>query len=79
MEEEEEDYNTLEESLISFGLSGPNEEMSQDDQQSEEPASNEDSSVHSLRKEPRRRYMHKEKGKKKMLEYSKDKGASDHG
>ena len=65
-EEDDDDYNTLEESPISFQLSGPNEELSRDDQQNEEPTSSEDSVVDSRCKELRRRLRHKEKGKKKM-------------
>ena len=46
--EEEEGFRTLEESLISFRLSGPNERLSQYDQSDEEPMSSGDSAMHSL-------------------------------
>ena len=46
--EEEEGFRTLEESLISFWLSGPNERLSQYDQSDEEPMSSGDSAMHSL-------------------------------
>ena len=78
-EEDEEDIGTLEESLISFSLSGPNEELSWEDQQNEELTSNEDSIVRSPLKKPRRWFMRKEKGKIKMLEYGTDKCTSDPG
>ena len=44
---EKEDIDTLEESLISFRLSGPNERLSRNDQSNEESDSSGDSSVHS--------------------------------
>ena len=47
-EEDEEDSGTLQEILNSFQLSGPNEELSKNDQQNEELASSEDLVVHSL-------------------------------
>ena len=78
-EEKEEDISTLEESLISFRLSGPNEDLSRYDWSNEEPQSNEDSVMHSSHKEPRTQYTHKEKGKKKMPKYDTDKGAWDRG
>ena len=43
--------------------------MSGDDELNEEPASSEDLVMHSLHKEPRRRFTCKEKGKMKMSEY----------
>ena len=57
--EEEEDYGTLEESLISFRLSGPNERLSRNDQSDDEPGSSGDSTVLSLREEPRSQFTRK--------------------
>ena len=62
-EEEEEDIGTLEESSISFRLSGPNEELSQNDQVNEESVSSIDSAVHSPRKEPRNSIQAKRRGR----------------
>ena len=67
----------LEESPISFRLSGPNERLSRHDQSDAESMSSGDSVVHSPRKKPRRRLTRKEKGKKKMPEYDTDKDESD--
>ena len=78
-EEEEEDYGTLEESLISFQLSGANKELSWSDQLNDEWASSEDSVVHTPCKEQRRQYTRKEKGKMKMPEQGTDKGVSNQG
>ena len=78
-EEEEEDFGTLEESSILCRVSGPNEELNREDQPNEEPASSDDSIVHSPRKEQRRRYTRKEKGEMKMSEYDTNKGASNSG
>ena len=71
------DIGSLEESLISFRLSGPNERLSRNDQSDEESASSGDSIVHSPRQKPTRRPTRKEKGKKKMSEYDTDKDESD--
>ena len=49
---EDEDFGTLEESPISFWLSGPNEELSPDEQPFEFSASKEYSVVLSLRQKP---------------------------
>ena len=70
MPPDEREIGTLDESPISFRLSGPNERLSRFDQSEEESASSGDSVVLSPRRKPRRRLMHKEKGKKKMPEYS---------
>ena len=61
---DEDEFGTLDESLISFWLSGPNERLSPNDQSDEEPTSSGHSIVLSLCKEPRRRFTRKEKGKK---------------
>ena len=50
---------------------------SRDDQSDEEPASSGDSVVLSPRKEPRRRFTRKEKGKKKMPDYETGNDESD--
>ena len=65
MPPDEREIGTLDESLISFRLSGPNGRLSQFDQSEEESASSGDSAVHSPHKKPRRRLTRKEKGKKK--------------
>ena len=71
-EEEVDDFGTLEESLISFRLSGPNERLTWNDQLDEESTSSLDSAVLSLRQKSRRRLTRKEKGNIKMLEYDTD-------
>ena len=58
---DEEEIRALEESLISFRLSGPNERLSGNDQS----ASSGDSTVQSPRRKSRRQLTRKEKGKKK--------------
>ena len=71
------EIETLDESPISFRLSGPNPKLGRFDKSDEEPASSGDSVVHSPRRKPRRWRTRKEKGKKKMLEHGTDKGESD--
>mgnify|MGYP006889253426 FL=1 len=73
----EEEIGTQEESLISFWLSGPIEEPSQNDRSIEKTTSDEDSAMRSPRMKPKRRLTHKEKGKRKMLEYDTNEGTSD--
>ena len=65
---DEEKIKALEESPISFRLSGLNERLSRNDQSDEDPTSSGDSIVHSLRQKPRRQPTRKEKGKMKMSE-----------
>ena len=72
-----EEISTLEESLISFRLSGPNEGLSRKGQPDDEPASSEVSVMQSLHQKPRRWLTRKEKGKMKMPEYGIEVGASD--
>ena len=69
----EREIRALEESSISFWLSGPNERLSRHGQSEEEPTSSVDSAVQSPHRKPRRRPMRKQKEKKKMLEYSTNK------
>ena len=59
---EEEKINTLEENLILFRITRPNEE------QIDMPASDEDSAMQSSWWKPRKRLTRKEKGKKKISE-----------
>ena len=66
MPPDEREIGTLDESLISFRLSGPNGRLSQFDQSEEESASSGDSAVLSPRRKPRRRLTRKEYWKKKM-------------
>ena len=66
---DEEEFSTLNESPFSFRLSGPNKRLYHNDQLNEESASSGDPNMLSLRNEPRRRFLRKEKGKKKMPEY----------
>ena len=68
--EDEEGFGTLDESPISFRLSGLHEQPSRNDQSDDKPTSSGDWALFSPRKELRRRFMHREKGKKKMLEYA---------
>ena len=63
-----EEIRALRESLISFRLSGPNEELSRDDQPFEDPTSSGDSVMLFPRKESRSPFTRKEKGTKKMSE-----------
>ena len=77
MPPDERETETLEESPVSFRLSGANERLSRFDQSNEESASSGDSVVHSPRRKPRRRLTRKEKGKKKMLEYDTNRNESD--
>ena len=77
MPPDEHEIGALEESRISFRLSGPNERLSRFDQSDEESASSVDSVVHSPRRKPRRWLTRKEKGKKKMPEYGMDRNKSD--
>ena len=65
-------------SPTSLRMSEPNPYwLSQSGQPDDEPTTSEDSVVLSPRKEPRRRFMHKEKGKKKMLGYNTGSEGSD--
>ena len=66
---EDGEAGTQDESPESFLLSEPNERLGQSDQSDAETASSGDSVVLSPRKEPRRRFTRKEKGKKKMPEF----------
>jgi hypothetical protein len=59
------EIGTQPESPISVPLTGPSAGPGRFDQSDGEPASTEDSAVHSLRKQPNRRFTHKEKGKRK--------------
>ena len=68
MPRDEGDIGALEESPISFRLSGLNERLSRGDQSDKEATSTVESVMQSPRRKPRRRLTHKEKGKKKMLE-----------
>ena len=77
MPPDEREIEALEESPISFRLSGPNVRLSRFDQSDEEPASNADSVVQSPRTKPRRRLMCKKKGKKKMPKYDTNREESD--
>ena len=76
MPQDEGDIGALEESPISFGLSGPDERLSWHDQSDVETASSGDSVVHSPRNKPRRRLTRKENGKKKMPEYDSERDES---
>ena len=58
-------------------MSRPNERLSQNDQSNDELASSGDSAVLSPRKEPRRRFTHKEKGKQNISEYETSNVESD--
>ena len=69
MTPDERKIGALEESPISFQLSGPNERLRRHDQPDEESASSEDSVVQSQHKKPRRRLTRKEKGKMKAPKY----------
>ena len=75
--EDEEGFGSLDESLISFRLCGPNEELSRKDQHDDEPVSSGDLAVLSSHREPRTQFTRKEKGKKKMLEYDNNREESD--
>ena len=77
MPPDERKIETLDESPISFWLSGPNERLDRFGQSDEEAASSGDWTVHSPRRKPRRRLTRKEKGKKKMPKYGTDRGESD--
>ena len=77
MPPDEREIGTLDESPISFRLSGPNECLRQFDQSDEESVSSGDSVVHSPCRKPRKRLTCKGKGKKKMPEYGTDRGESD--
>ena len=74
---EDDEAGTQEESSELFRLSGPNERLGQSDQSDDETASSGDSVVVSPRKEPRRRFTRKEKGKKKMPEFETGNDESD--
>mgnify|MGYP007129910000 CR=1 FL=1 len=76
MPPDERETETLEESPVSFRLSGPNERPSRFNQSDEEPASSGDSAMQSPRRKPRRQLTCKEKGKKKMLGYDTDRDES---
>ena len=69
MPSNDEDIETLEESLISFRISELIEGLSQTGQPIEETLSSEDSVVLSSCKEMWTRFMREEKGKKKIPEY----------
>ena len=77
MPPDEREVETLEESLISFRLSGLNERLSWVDQSDEESASSGDSVVHFPRRKPKRWLTRKEKGKKKMPDYTTDRNKLD--
>ena len=66
---EEEKIDTLEKILISFWLSGLNDELDRDGQPIDMSASEEDSIVQSPWWKPRKWLTHKEKGKKRMSEH----------
>ena len=68
---------SLDESPISFRLSGPNKRLGRFDLCNEEQVSSGDSVVHSLCIKPRRWLTCKEKGKKKMTKYDTDRRKSD--
>ena len=72
-----EEIRALEESPISFRLSGPNERLSRHDQSDEQSASSGDSIVHSPQPKSWRWLTRKEKGKKKMSEYDIGSNESD--
>ena len=74
---DEEEIGTHKESLISFRLSRPNEEMSRDYQHIEMSASEANSVVQSPCMKPTRQPTCKEKGKLKMLEYGTNAALSD--
>ena len=74
---EEEGIDTLKESLISFWLSGLNDELDRDGQPIDMSASEEDSIVQSPWWKPRKRLTGKEKGNNKMPEHGNLKGTSD--
>ena len=72
------EIGALEESLMSFRLSGPNERLSRHDQSDEEEsASSLDSVVQSPHRKTRRRLTRKEKGKMKLPEYETETETSD--
>ena len=73
----EREIGALEESPISFRLSGLNEQLSRFDQSDEEPTSSADLVVQSPRRKLRRWLTRKEKGKKKMTEYDTDRDELD--
>jgi hypothetical protein len=60
------EIGTQPESPISVPLTGPSAGLGRCDQSDEEPASSGDSAVHSPRKQPKRRFPRKEKGKRKV-------------
>ena len=72
MPPKEEEFGALEESLISFRLSGPNERLSRNDLSDEESASIGDSVVLSPHRRLRRWLARKKKGKMQMLEFHMD-------
>ena len=74
---DEREIGTLDESLISFQLSGTSGRLSPFDQSEEESTSRGDSVVLSPCKKSRRRLTRKEKGKKKLLDYDTDRNESD--
>ena len=73
----EEDIDTLDESRISFRLSGLNEELSQNGQPFDMLANDEELVVQPMRMNLKRWPTRKKKGKKKMTEYSTEDGMSD--
>jgi hypothetical protein len=60
------EIGTRPESPISIPLTGPSAGLGRYDQSDEEPASSGDSAVHSPRKQPKKRFTRKEKGKRKV-------------
>ena len=74
---EEEEIITLEESPISFQLTGLHDELDHEGQPIEMLVSDEDSFVQSPRRKPRKRLTCKEKGKKKMSKFENLEGTSD--
>ena len=68
MPPDEEEIRALEENVIKFWLSGPNEVLTRHDQSDEEPVSNGDSVALSPCRKTSRKPMRKEKGKMKMPE-----------
>ena len=71
------EIGALEESLMSFRLSGPNERLSRHDQSDEESASSGDSTLQIPCRKPRRWLTRKEKGKMKLPEYETETETSD--
>jgi hypothetical protein len=68
MPPDEPKIGTRPESPISVPLTGPSAGLGRFDQSDDDPASSGDLSVHSPRKQPKRRFTRKEKGKRKVLD-----------